>query len=390
MWQRTVTERDIRQIRICLIGLFILAFTFMLDFARGFLLPVVLAFLIALTFRPAIRSLARHHVPLWLAAIGFMALVIVAGFSLAYLMIQPIEQWIADAPEYARKFTDKAREFRYFTDAIASLAAWLEDAASTAGPQAAQEVVVKEPQFFNLAGEVTGYSAGILATLVLTLVIAGFLMASGDLFYAKLVRVLPTMHDKKTALRIVYDVEREVSSYLLIVAAINAGLGLAVAGSFYLLGMPTPFLWGILAFFLNFIPYVGSIFGVSLAAFMAVVTFDSLGFALAVPLAYAFWNGVENQFATPMLLGRRLQLNAVAILLALAFWTWLWGVAGTMVAVPILVTIKVFCDHLDGLSAIGEFLSEKYPDENGNVASAPEAIQGAGKSPAGAAAREKP
>ena len=97
---------------------------------------------------------------------------------------------------------------------------------------------------------------------------------------------------------------------------------------------------------------------------MAVVTFESLPYAALVPLSYALLNGIENQFVSPLLLGRRLQLNAVAILLALAFWTWIWGIPGTVIAVPILVTIKVFCDHLDSLSGIGEFLSARYPDDS--------------------------
>jgi predicted PurR-regulated permease PerM len=94
-----------------------------------------------------------------------------------------------------------------------------------------------------------------------------------------------------------------------------------------------------------------------------VVTFDSIAYAALAPLSYAIINGLENQFVSPLLLGRRLQLNSVAILLALTFWTWIWGIAGTLVAVPILVTIKVFCDHLESLSGIGEFLSEKYPED---------------------------
>jgi predicted PurR-regulated permease PerM len=133
--------------------------------------------------------------------------------------------------------------------------------------------------------------------------------------------------------------------------------------SFYALGMPTPYLWGVMAFALNFIPYVGAVGGISVAAFMAVVTFDSLAYAALAPLSYAVINGIENQFVSPLFLGRRLQLNSVAMLLALTFWTWLWGIAGTIVAVPLLVTIKVFCDHLDSLSGIGEFLSEKYPED---------------------------
>jgi predicted PurR-regulated permease PerM len=168
-------------------------------------------------------------------------------------------------------------------------------------------------------------------------------------------------------LHIVYDIETEVSTYVLTLTAINAGLGIAVAVTFHALGMPAPYLWGLLTFFFNFIPYVGAVAGVTLSAFMAIVTFDSLGYALLIPLAFASWSLLESELVNPLILSRRLQMNAVAILLSLAFWAWLWGIAGAAIAVPVLVTVKVFCDHVDGLSGLGEFLSERQPVKNGET-----------------------
>lgn len=352
-----------KQIRNLLLGLFLLALGVFLDFAQDFVLPVLLGFLIAITFRPAIRALARRHVPEWLGASAFIVMVMVVITAFAYALTGPIASLVQNAPKYTQTFSAKLQAFQESLRTMARLAERVQEAAKPDGVAAVQEVVVREGPPLAYLGQITGYSMSVIATIVLTLVIAAFLMASGDLFYAKLVRVLPTLQDKKTALRIVYDVERDVSAYLLIVTAINAVLGLAVAASFYVLGMPTPLLWGAVAFLLNFIPYVGSVAGIGIAAFMAVVSFDSLFYATLVPLSYAILNGIENQFVSPLLLSRRLQLNSVAILLALTFWTWIWGIAGTMVAVPILVTVKVFCDHLDSLSGIGEFLSEKYPED---------------------------
>ncbi len=346
-----------------MVGLFLLAFVLFLDFAQDFILPVLLGFFIAITFRPAIRALARHHVPEWLAASAFISLVIASFLAFAFLLSGPIASFVQNAPAYAQTFGTKLRDLQGSLSTMMRFAEKIQAAAQSGGTVEVQEVTIREGPPFAYLGQITGYSMSIVATIVLTLVIAAFLMASGDLFYAKLVRVLPTLHDKKTALRIVYDVEKEVSAYLLIVTAINAMLGLAVALSFYALGMPTPLLWGAIAFAMNFIPYVGAVTGISIAAFMGFVTFDSIAYAALPPLSYAIINGIENQFVSPLLLGRRLRLNSVAILLALTFWTWIWGIAGTMVAVPILVTIKVFCDHLDSLSGIGEFLSEKYPED---------------------------
>mgnify|MGYP001795962391 FL=1 len=122
-------------------------------------------------------------------------------------------------------------------------------------------------------------------------------------------------------------------------------------------------LWVLLIFFFNFIPDVGAVAGVALSGFMAIIAFDSLSYALLVPLAYILWSLAESEIVKPQILGRRLQMNAVAILLALAFFTWLWDIAGAAIAVPLLVTIKVFCDHLDGLSGLGEFIAVRQADK---------------------------
>ncbi len=357
------TQNYAKQVRNLLLGLFLLALCWFLKEAHDFVLPILLGFFIAITFRPGIRSLARYRVPEWLAASGFMITFVTASLFTAYSIASPIATFTRDAPIYAEKFASKLHAIQMSLESLSRFAEKIEATATPASGAATQEVVVRAGPPIAYMGQLTGYSMYIVATVVLTSVISAFLMASGDLFYAKLVRVLPTLHDKKTALRIVYDVEREVSSYLLIITVINATLGLAVTLSFFVLGMPSPFLWGLLAFALNFIPYVGAIIGISLAAFMAVVSFDSLAYAALAPLSYVLFSGLESHLMSPLLLGRRLELNAVAMLVALTFWTWLWGISGTLVAVPLLVTIKVFCDHLDSLSGIGEFLSAKYPEE---------------------------
>jgi predicted PurR-regulated permease PerM len=188
-------------------------------------------------------------------------------------------------------------------------------------------------------------------------------MASGDLFYEKLIRVLPTLSDKKAALAIALDVEREVSAYLLSITLINAGLAVCVGLAFWLIGLPTPHLWALFAFILNFIPYLGPITGLAFSALIGVVVFDTPGHALLAPLAYGLLIGLETQIVTPAVLSRRMEINAVMILLALAFWAWCWGIAGVVVAVPILVTFRVLCAHVEALAPFGEFLAQKHVTE---------------------------
>ncbi|MGB9142477.1 MAG: AI-2E family transporter [Aestuariivirga sp.] len=348
-----------------LVGLFIIATIAALYFARDFLLPVVLATFIALTLRPTVRFLEKHRIPPGLSA-AFLAVILVSGGLLAgYFISLQVSAWIDQAPQLTQVFVEKFSGLRASMDAVSNLTDRLQEASQVKGGAAVQEVVVRQSALPALLALITGYPIQSIITLLATLVIAVFLMASGDLFYEKLVRVLPTLTDRKRALRIVYDIETEVSSYVLTLAAIHAGLGIAVAVAFQALGMPAPYLWGLLTFLLNFIPYVGAMTAVALSGFMAIVTFDSLGYALLVPLALTALSLVESEIVSPLILSRRLQMNAVAILLSLAFWAWLWGIPGAALAVPVLVVIKVFCDNMDGLSGLGEFLSARHAATNG-------------------------
>ena len=352
------TAAYLKQSRTALIGIFILCIIAAIYLTRDFLMPVVFSFFIALTFRPIVRQLARYNFPPWATATGFVAILVIAGLAAAYVASGPIAGWIADAPQIQRTFMQKIGSgFVEFTENI-------QDATTPAKDAEVQEVVVKQSAMPELLSLAANYPAYFFINLAGTLVIAIFLMASGDLFYEKLVRVLPTLTDRKSALRIVHDVEREVSTYLLTVTAINAGVGLAVGISFQFLGMPTAHLWALLAFVLNFIPYIGPIAGLALSGLVSIVVFDSLSYALLAPLAYAVCIGIESQIVGPQLLSRRLQLNSVAILLALAFGAWVWGIAGVVVAVPVLVTFRVFCGHLESLAGVGEFLGES---SNGNT-----------------------
>jgi predicted PurR-regulated permease PerM len=220
----------------------------------------------------------------------------------------------------------------------------------------------------TIANFIATYPVNVTITLSSALVIALFLMASGDLFYEKLIRVMPRLDDKKNALRIVFDVERDVSSYLLTITAINAGLGAIVGVSFWLIGMPMPHFWAFLVFALNFIPYLGPIAGVIISGFVSIMVFSNWGQAVLAPAVYMTIIGIETQIVTPAVLSRRMSINSVAILIALAFWGWAWGIAGIIMAVPFLVTLRVFCSHLPVLNPVGEFLSGQ--GDNASEASA--------------------
>ena len=361
---RDKLERSANQSRLALQGLLFIFVIAALYFARDFLLPVVLAFFIALTLRPAVRFLQKWLVPPWLAATVFVTLLIIVGTMAGYLLSGPVSDWIDQAPLLQQKFASKFAGLSQVWMKFSNLTDQIQNASTPAQGSAVQEVVVRQHLFPGLLVSMTSYPIQFAVTLAATLVIAVFLLASGDLFYEKLVRILPNFTARKKALHIVYDIESEVSTYVLTLGVINACLGLVIAISFQALGMPSVYLWGMLIFVFNFVPYVGTLAGICLAGFMAIVSFDSLSYAMLPPLTYAGWALLESEIIRPQILGSRFEMNAVAILLFLAFWSWLWGIPGAAIAVPALVTLKVFCNHMEGMAGLGEFLSRRSTEKS--------------------------
>jgi predicted PurR-regulated permease PerM len=183
------------------------------------------------------------------------------------------------------------------------------------------------------------------------------LLASGDLFLHKLVRVMPTLREKKRAVEISHEIQQNISHYLFSVSLINLGLGIVVSAGLYFLGVPNAAMWGLLVALLNFVPYFGPGAGIILLAVVGLLTFDSLWQA-ALPTAwYSLTHALESNLVTPVLLGRRFTLNPVVIFVSLIFWTWLWGVPGALLSVPVLVSIKVICDRVPAMSPLSELLS---------------------------------
>jgi predicted PurR-regulated permease PerM len=336
-----------------LIGIFVIMLFTALHLAREIALPVVLAFLFAITFSPIVRRLQRRRIPPALTALTLVGGLAIASLSGLYMLSGPVMQWIEAAPTVAQQVQYKLLPLRRPIAAVRELSEAAEEVDGQSDPTV-QKVNVEESVTLSVAA---GGALRFLGMAGLTFTLLLFLLASGTAVHEKIVRVLPTFKDKKRALRLIYDVEHEVSRYLLTVACINAVLGAVVAIAMWFVGMPSPLLWGVAAALLNFIPYLGAIVGIALVSLVAIVSFDTLSQAAVPPLLYLTATAIEGGFVTPMIIGRRLAINTVAILLALALWAWLWGVVGALIAVPLLVALKAFCDHFEELSDWGEFLA---------------------------------
>ena len=196
-----------------------------------------------------------------------------------------------------------------------------------------------------------------IASALLFSILLYFLLAYDGVFSAKLLKLMPTLSDKKRVISIAHDIESHISRYLLTVTVINACLGLAVGTTVGLLGLPNPVMWGVVVAVVNFVPYLGALTGIICMTVGAILSFNSLSYALIFPGVYLLFSILEGNFVTPWLMGRSLTLNPVIILLSLTFWGWMWGIPGVILAVPVLATFKIFCAHIKPMEPLAEFLS---------------------------------
>ena len=344
---------DIRS--VALTGIFVLLLFYTLYFARPFVLPVVLALLLNFLLSPAVRGLKRLRIPESIGAmIVLLAVVSTIGYG-AYRLSGPASEWLDKAPQGMREVEREIRDIQRPVQDVQRAAEEVEEQVGRlAGRDRSREVAVQDGG--GLTGAILDRTTAFVGGVLVVIVLLYFLLASGDMFLRKLVRVLPRFEEKKRAIEIARKTERHVSTYLVTLTLINVGLGIVVAIAMKLTGMPNPVLWGVLAAVLNFVPYLGPIVTVGILSLVSLLTFDDLGRAVIPPAVYFAVNFFEGSFVTPSLLGRRLTLNPVVVFIGLIFWGWMWGIAGALLAVPILATFKIFCDHIDPLAPIGEFL----------------------------------
>lgn len=332
-----------------------LAVMYTLYFTRSLTFPLTLAFLLNLVMKPAVLRLNRWKVPNVVSAtlvlLGFTFLLIVGSA----LVVEPAQRWIADAPE---NFAQAAEKLRILTQPLKKIqeATKQVDEMTDLGEEQEPLKVAEEPP--SLATKVLNTTGGFLAGAMITIVTLFFLLAGGDRFLEKLVGLMPTWTDKRRMVELTRETQSKISSYLFTITMINIGLGVVIGTGLWLIGMPmpNPVMWGCLAAVLNYIPFAGFIVGVMLVTVVSIVTFDGLGHALLAPAIYLAANGIEANFITPALIGRSISLNPTMVVLSVFLWGWMWGVGGVLLAVPLLLVFKIFCDHSEVLAPVGLFL----------------------------------
>ncbi len=342
-------------------GVFFLLVMYTMYFAAALIMPIVLALLLSLALSPVASLLERLYVPRAIGAL--LVMLALAGILAAavYALASPAATWLEKAPTELQKMEYKLawvkepiRKIEATREQIENLASATEstDAAAAAAAAAAES---SQPSF-SLINAVLTRTPEVLFGIAVTFILLYFLLASGDAFLKKLVRIAPSLRDKIRVVETARDIQQHVSLYLGTIALINIGVGLVVALGLYLLGMPNPILWGTMTGVLNFIPYLGVAISIVVVTFASFLTFETVGQILLPGLLIFAVNVVEGQFLTPIITGRRLALSPVAIFITLVVLGWMWGIIGVLIAVPVLASIKLVCDQIEPLSSVATLL----------------------------------
>lgn len=334
-------------------GLFTLGVLAAVYIASSIVLPIVLALVLSLLLQPVVRLMQRAYLPRAAGALLTIVVIIGALVGLVAALSVPAATWSQKLPEGIPRLEAHLVILSGPIQALGRVIQQAERAVDTSGAKASSIEIRRD---FGLTGALFAGTRAVVDGMFTTVLVLYFLLVAGDVFLRRIVEVLPKFADKRQAVDISQQIGEDISAYLLTITAMNAAVGSAVAIAMYLCGLGDPLLWGATAFLLNYIPILGPLFGIGVFLLAGMLSFDSLWWALLPPALYFGIHLVEGQTLTPMLLARRFTLNPVLVILSLVFWFWMWGAPGAILAVPLLASLKIICDRLRPLKALGHIL----------------------------------
>jgi predicted PurR-regulated permease PerM len=352
-----------------------LAVILVLQYAQSVLVPIVLGVLISYGLEPFVGALSRLRVPRAFGAAVAVTL-LVGGIGVGvYTLTDQAMSIVTDIPQAAQRIREQVRAHRHANggalDKVQRAASEIDRAAQEAStstpaqPPAArstgvQQVEVVQP--FRPSDYLWSGGVGLIGftgQFVLVLFLVYFFLVTGDLYKRKLVKIGGrTLSEKKITVQILDEINLQIENFMRVQVFTSFLVAVATAIALWWLGVDHPVVWGLLAGVFNSIPYLGPIL---VSAGLGIVSFmqfnDLLRAAYVSGVAFAI-TSLEGFLLTPMLMGRAAQMNPVAIFVGLLFWSWIWGIWGTILAVPMLMMLKAICDHVEDLQPIGELLGE--------------------------------
>ena len=334
-------------------GLLVLAVVSLFYLARDLILPVFVAGFLALVLQPIVRRFCRLGMNRAAAAVATMLIVLAVLLGGGYRLTEPAIDWIDRIPTITQKIENRFYDLRRSLQAAEQASEQIQEITQGDGDGNADKVVVAEEGF---AKRMLGQIGAFLTQAAITGGLLFFMLAFGQPTVERVVQAFEQRDTRRRRREITRDVERRCAEYLRTVTLINIGVGIVTALAMWALQVPNAPLWGILATALNYMPYLGPTVMFGILGAVGIVSFEEpLGMAAPV-LAFMAITGVEGQFVTPAIIGRQLTLNPIAVFLAIVVWFWIWGVAGAIIAVPLLASVKIIADQLPVLAPLSAFL----------------------------------
>jgi predicted PurR-regulated permease PerM len=346
-----------------------LAVLYTMQWASAVLIPLMLGVTVSYALSPLVDRLERARLPR-AAGAGLLLLSIVGGTgSMMYSLSDDATALIESLPEVTQQIRQTVRASHgpsaSTIEKMQKAAAQLEQAAQEGGltaPTASRGVTrvrVERPQF-DIKDYLWTGTLGLAASLgqaTMVLFISFFLMASGNTFRRKMVRIVgPTFARRKITVQALDEITDQVQRYLLVQVVVSVGVGVMTWLAFLTIGVQHAAVWGVAAFVLNFVPYIGSIAITAASAMVGFVQFASVDMALLVAGVSMLIHTVSGQLLTPWLTSRTCKMNPVAVFVGVLAFGWLWGIWGLLLGTPMLMMVKTVCDRVDDLKPIGELL----------------------------------
>lgn len=338
-------------------GLFVLAVGYTLYFAAGLLIPIAIAVLLSVLFFPVVNNFARWRVPRSLTAMVIVTTMVVVTVLALFTLSGPAQDWLRDAPHSIRELKREMLQGSENLEDIQALAKEVDeltDVEERRDPGAPQPVVVEGP---GILQEVVGGLPELVTTFAVVMFLTFFLLITGNSLLLKVTRCGRTFAERRQIVTIARRIQAELSRYLATVTIINAILGVTTSIVLYFLEVPNPILWGTMVAIFNFAPYVGALVSALVLTVVGLTSFATLGEALMVPGSFVVLTALEGQLITPAIVGRRMSISPMMVLLSVIVWGWLWGIAGALMAVPILASLRAVCEHYPPLQQFGSFLN---------------------------------
>jgi len=361
---------------LALLAVATLATVFMLQWMQAVLIPIVIGILVAYALHPFVLTLTRVKIPRSIGAglviLAFLAVLGVGAYSLSGQAIEIVKQ----VPEAAQRVRERVRHRDHQGSAIGEVqkaatelqktaeAAAAQNAARTGVPEgqkAVQKVQVVEPAFDANSYLYWGGMSllGAAGQFAVILFLVYFFLVTGDLYKRKFVKIAgPHLWQKRLTVQILDEINVQISSFIRVQVQTSALVAVATMIALWYFGVRQYIIWGLLAGIFNSIPYLGPILVTGGLGVVAFLQFDDLRRTIVVcAVAFAI-TSLEGFLLTPALMGRAARMNPVAIFVGLLFWSWIWGIWGAVLAVPMLMMIKAVCDHIEDLQPLGELLGE--------------------------------